>query len=144
MDAYRRSLFGVGSGDKVYVVGNKGEYKKCEYCGGTHKIMVKVLDTDKIVECPKCDYHGNILTGREYFPKTYIVKYASIQVLTDESAYIKVSAVENDGTKREYETTDFVLYPSKADRYNAHCYYSLEDCKKACEEMQLIWNEKRV
>lgn len=50
-------------GDKFYTIYRKWNYKLCEYCGGTHKIITQ---TRKEMDCPKCHMDGTVTSHISY------------------------------------------------------------------------------
>lgn len=51
------------AGDKFYTIYQKWNYKPCEYCNGTHKVITQ---TGKEMDCPKCNMDGTVTSHISY------------------------------------------------------------------------------
>jgi hypothetical protein len=136
IEVQRKLFMDLAVGDSVYVVDAKCSRTKCEKCNGTGKHEVEILGKKTTAKCPFCS--GGNKERYEYFPREDSICGIKFNLWKRPDGWGKNIRADLD----KNVTLEFCL--AKRDSWNKRdsFYFTLEDCQKACDQMNQDRQEK--
>lgn len=152
-DYQRDALSGLRCGDIVWTIKTETTTEKCKHCIGTHEIEVYVEEVKIKVNCPHCNYSGNVEVNAEYIPIKRIISQITTSVWADNKMfkrhlYLKEAKGCSDTANDEFISDDSYGTESQAKETNEYArnntiirsfWLTEEDCLMECDKKKLEW-----